>query len=224
MRSRRFGSIVSAALTALLFAGLTASPAGAASVPGAPTSVSAVPGNKAAKVVWKAPTSDGGSAVTGYVVTPYLGAAAQPSRAFSAASTTEVVEGLTNGKAYSFKVEARNAVGTGASSPKSGPVIAGAPGRPGTPGISPNGSQLPGQIEVYSASPLKNGSVITRYSASCTSTNGGVAGGGVRQHPAVHIVLVSGLTKGKTYRCTMTATNARGTGPKSKPSNALVIP
>ena len=65
---------------------------------------------------------------------------------------------------------------------------------------------------------------ITKYTANCTSANGGAPASGVREHPAVHIVLVSGLTHGKTYRCTITATNARGTGPRSLPSNAYVIP
>ena len=44
--------------------------------PGAPSSVSAVPGNGNATVKWIAPTLNGGTAITGYVVTPYLGTTA----------------------------------------------------------------------------------------------------------------------------------------------------
>ena len=224
MGTRRLGSIVVAALIAGPFAAITASPAGAASVPGPPTSVSAVPLDKAAKVVWKAPANNGGSPIAGYVVTPYLGTVAQPARTFASPQTSQAIKGLANGKKYSFTVAARNAVGKGAPSAKIGSTIVGAPGRPGTPTIQANGSQLPGQIEVFAASPLKNGSPITRFTANCTSANGGVPASGVREDPAVHIVLVSGLTHGKTYRCTMTATNARGTGPRSLPSKPYLFP
>ena len=40
--------------------------------PGAPTGVTATPGNASATVTWTAP-SNGGSAITSYTVTPYIG-------------------------------------------------------------------------------------------------------------------------------------------------------
>lgn len=46
----------------------------AATVPGAPTGVSAVAGNASATVSWSAPGSDGGSPITGYTVTSSPGA------------------------------------------------------------------------------------------------------------------------------------------------------
>ena len=47
-------------------------------VPGAPTAVTATPDSEAAVIRWTAPASDGGSPLTTYSVTPYIGGVAQP--------------------------------------------------------------------------------------------------------------------------------------------------
>ena len=80
-------------------------------VPSAPTSPSATPGDGEATVSWTAPASDGGSTVTGYAVTPYIGAAAQPVRTFAGSATTRTITGLTNGTSYTFRVAALNPAG-----------------------------------------------------------------------------------------------------------------
>jgi hypothetical protein len=89
----------------------------APTVPGAPTSVTATAGDAAAVVSW-APPWDGGSAITSYTVTPYIGSTAQTATTVSGSppATTANVTGLTNGTAYTFKVTATNAVGTGPAS------------------------------------------------------------------------------------------------------------
>ena len=43
-----------------------------ATVPGQPLDVTATAGNASASVTWTAPASDGGSPVTGYVITPFI--------------------------------------------------------------------------------------------------------------------------------------------------------
>ena len=93
------------------------------SVPQAPTGVSASPGNGAATVTWTAPAS-GGSPITSYTVTPYIGGTAQPTTAVSGnpPATTATVGGLTNGTAYTFTVTATNAIGTSPESQPSGPT------------------------------------------------------------------------------------------------------
>jgi hypothetical protein len=68
------------------------------------------------------PASDGGSPITGYVVTPYIGYFALSPTTFNSTATTQVVIGLTNGTTYRFRVRAINATGTGAYSKVTNPV------------------------------------------------------------------------------------------------------
>jgi len=106
-------------------------PAVGPSVPGAPNIGTATGGNASATVTWTAPGSNGGSAITGYRVTPYIGATAQTPTTVGVVLTANIT-GLTNGTAYTFKVAAINAVGTGADSAASNSVTpAGAFGGPG---------------------------------------------------------------------------------------------
>jgi hypothetical protein len=69
-------------------------------------------------VAWKAPSSDGGSALTAYRITPYIGVSPQPTVTVAANTTSTKVTGLTRGTTYTFTVRATNAVG---DSPESAP-------------------------------------------------------------------------------------------------------
>ena len=80
--------------------------------PAAPARPVVAPGNAQVRVNWKAPTNSG-SAITSYIVTPYAGPASQTARVYNASVLTALVAGLSNGVSYTFKVQAKNAVGTG---------------------------------------------------------------------------------------------------------------
>jgi hypothetical protein len=86
----------------------------APTVPGAPTGLTATPGNGTATLSWSAPSSDGGSPVDGYVIE----GGTSPSAATiedRVGDTTAIVSGLTNGTAYFFRVHAQNVNGDGPS-------------------------------------------------------------------------------------------------------------
>src|SRR5664280_1891411 len=87
--------------------------------PPAPTGVSATGGDTEAVVSWTAPSTNGGSAITGYTVTATPG----DKTVATTGATTATISGLTNGIAYSFAVTATNAVGSSAGSALSNPVI-----------------------------------------------------------------------------------------------------
>ena len=80
-------------------------------------------GNGPATVSWTAPASNGGSPITGYVVTPlHRVFTPQPPTTFGSTATTQIVTGLTNGTQYRFRVQAINAVGTSGRSMVTNPV------------------------------------------------------------------------------------------------------
>jgi alpha-tubulin suppressor-like RCC1 family protein len=89
-----------------------------ATEPTAPRSVVGVAGNTQASVSWGAPTSDGGSDITDYIVEYQQDGAATWSVFADGTSnaTSATITGLTNARAYQFRVSALNAVNTSATS------------------------------------------------------------------------------------------------------------
>ena len=93
-----------------------------AGAPTTATSVTATSGIASATMHWTAPSTNNGSAITAYVITPNLGIAPQPPQTYRSTATTQTVTGLQSGKTYSFTVAATNANGTGPQSPRSNAV------------------------------------------------------------------------------------------------------
>ena len=106
-------------------------------VPGAPTAVTATAQDGGAMVSWTPPATDGGLAITGYLVTVVnaSGAPVGAPRSVGAQATSLLVSGLTNGLTYRFRVQATNSVGSGPPSVLSNAVTP-IPATPPPPQVS----------------------------------------------------------------------------------------
>ena len=179
------------------------------SAPGLATAVTAVAGAKSAVVSFTAPANDGGSPVTGYDVLTSAGTSL-----VSGTASPITVTDLTGGASISFKVVAKNALGSGPSSLASAPVIPyGEPGAPMATTVIPKAGQ---QVLVSFRPPTSNGgSIITSYTV--TSSPDGITATGTASP-----ILVKGLTAGTSYTFSITATNAGGTSIPSAPTAAVI--
>ncbi len=117
-------AVATAVLLLLTTLVVSADPANAASAPGKPTAVAASALDSAVSLTWKAPTSTGGSSITGYRVrhSSNNGSTWASATSTGSKSTAFTVTGLMNGTQYVFQVRAVNRVGSGSWSSKSAAV------------------------------------------------------------------------------------------------------
>lgn len=185
-------------------------------VPGAPRNAAATPLNARATVQWAAPESDGGSPVLRYRVTAVPGGA---TATVDAPATTASIGGLVNGTAYTFTVTAVNAVGEGAASAPTTPVIPReelAPGPPDPP-TSVQATAGSGQATVsWTASARTGGSPLRRYRV--TAAPGGAT---ITVDAPATLAVVAGLTNGTAYTFTVVAIADGGESAASAPSAAV---
>ena len=104
-------------------------------------------------------------------------------------------------------------------------LLAMVPGAPTGVTASPGSTASPstGPIVVSYTTPPNHGSAIMKYTATCTSSDGGPSRTFVHSGATAAPITVGGATLKKTYTCTVTATNAKGTGPASSASAAIVV-
>ena len=198
--------------------GLTSNAADPVAVgtPAAPDPATARPNNGGADVSWTVPATSNGAAISSYVVTPYLGAAAQTPRAFAASATSGVVTGLTNGASYTFTVVARNVNGAGPETQATTAIAVGSPAAP----ASATASAGTGSATVRWTLPgTNNGSPITGY--IITPYIGGAAFPARTFDSSATTRVLTGLTAGTAYTFTVAAVNANGAGPPGPQSNAV---
>ena len=185
--------------------------------PGQVTGVTATGQTGGVSVSWTAPTTGGPS--TSYIITPYIGSAAQATTTVSGTSTSATVTNLTPGQQYTFTVTAANSTGSGPASAQSNSAAAQA----ATPPSAPTGvtaSPASSQALVSWTAPSSNGSPITSY--TITPYIGTQAQTPVPLNSGTATAAtVTGLTNGTTYTFTVAANSANGDGPASSQSGSV---
>ncbi len=191
----------------------------APTAPAAPTGVTATAGSEKATVTWTAP-SNGGSPITKYTITPYVGTEAKTATTITGTppATSATITGLTNGTTYTFKVAASNAIGEGPPSSASNAVT------PGNTPSAPTGvTATAGNEEatVTWTAPSNGGSQITKYTITPYVGTEAKTATTITGTPPETSAIVTGLSNGTTYTFKVTASNAIGEGPPSSASNAV---
>ena len=170
--------------------------------PGKPTFTTPDPGDGQVTLSWRAPSSNGGSAVTSYSVVGTPSGSCTTTGAL-----TCVVSGLANGTSYSFVVTGANAAGIGSASTSTTATPRTKPGDPRNVGVA-NGVE---QLTVSWAAPLDNGgSPVTGYRVTAQP-------GGVTCETAADglACVLEALDNGTHYSVSVQAINAAGDGSSS---------
>ena len=112
---------------------------------------------------WLAPTDNGGSPVTSYILYWKLSTAGSYSSSYSTtntASLTYIITGLTSGSFYDIKDQAFNIVGGSVHSGAVRLVAATKPSAPATPTLVLQSSN---KLQIAWTAPFNGGSAITQY-------------------------------------------------------------
>jgi hypothetical protein len=214
-----------------------------AAVPGAPTSLTVTSVESGAvNLNWTAPTDDGGSSITYYVI-EYATSGGEGHddddntvTITAATARPYKLTGLTNGKTYKITVKARNASATGPASN----MISDA--QPAGKAAKPSGVSIvkgEGGMSLRWNRPSENGGYeVSGYEVQCQEkdrTNdsdwfsvniSGRSESGEDNQSRVTITkasAASSFTNGREYRCRIRAVTSKGSGDWSDPSAYLLL-
>ncbi|MBS4098897.1 MAG: fibronectin type III domain-containing protein [Sulfuricella sp.] len=177
-------------------------PSSPVTAPTAPQSVSVTSGIQQVTLSFTAPASNGGAAIDSYTASCSGGGV---TKTVSGANSPLTLSALTGGMTYACSVFAHNSVGNGPAST----VVNVTPASPVTAPSAPQSVTITSgiqQVTLSFSTPATNGgAAIDSYTASCTV-------GGVTQTVTgtTSPLVVTGLTAGVQYSCSVTAHNSAG--------------
>ncbi len=181
-----------------------------AAVPDTPTSLTASAdyAGRSVTVGWAPPASDGGSPVTGYVVSADPGSGPQT---LAADARSHTFTGLERGTSYVFTVSAVNGAGQGPAATRTLVFPTAPPDAPGNVAVVADPATH--TMTVSWAAPLDDGgSPVTGYTATAVDAAGHGAATATTDATATSQAF-TGLTPGESYTFEVHAVNATGTGP-----------
>lgn len=193
---------------------------GGATAPGVPQSLSATRGNAQIALSWSAPSSDGGSALSGYKIYQSTDNSNFGSPIATQTATSLTVTSLTNGTTYYYKVLAYNAIGDGS-------LTASVNGVPATtPGVPQSLAPTAGNAQValsWSAPSSDGGEAVTGYKVYQSTDDASFT---LVASPSGTSHTITGLTNGTPYYFKVAAVNAVNVGSQtsSVSSTPVTIP
>jgi titin len=189
-----------------------------ATVPGAPSLSSATAGSGQVTLVWSAPGSNGGSAITAYKVYRGTASGGETLLATVGTGTTYLDTAVTNNTTYWYQVSAVNTFGEGARSGEASATPVPAATIPGAPTLT-SATAGNGQVTLAWNAPASNGgATITAYKVYRGTASGGETL--LTTLGAVTGWTDTGTTNGTTYWYTVSAVNSVGEGVASNERSA----
>jgi titin len=185
-----------------------------ATVPSAPTSLSAVAGNGQLQISFTA-GANGGSPITNYEYTLNGGTTWTPLNPVDGTSPV-TISGLTNGASYTLALRAVNVVGVSVASASVTATPVTVPSDP----TSLSATAGNGQLQISFTAGNNGGSAITNYEYSL---NGGTTWSPLNPVDGTSPVTISGLTNGTSYTLALRAVNAVGVSIASASLTAIVV-
>ncbi len=199
----------------------SASPVAPDTVPAAPSLTAATAGDAKVTLSWTAPSSDGGSAVTGYKI--YRGTTSGSETLLTTVGNvlTYVDSTAVNGQTYYYKVSAVNAVGESSGSNERSATPAAPKTAPSAPSLS---SSTAGNAQVkisWSAPTSDGGSAITSYKIyRGTAENGETL---LKDVGNVLTYTDTALANGQVYYYKVSAVNSIGESARSNEMSATPL-